>query len=74
MVRQYHITPLSELPLHNDFTFSQVMRFKEVCRLFLEALRSGDADMKLEKRKSVHSDQRDSRSRRNQATLPGNGI
>ncbi len=36
--KQYTITPLSELPLHNDFMFSQVMRSEEICRLFLEAL------------------------------------
>jgi len=36
--RRYSITPLSELPLHNDFMFSQVMRSEEICKLFLEAL------------------------------------
>lgn len=40
MPKQYAITPLSELPLHNDFMFSCVMRSEEICRLFLEALLS----------------------------------
>lgn len=34
----YHITPLSELPLSNDFMFGEVMRQEKVCTLFLEAL------------------------------------
>lgn len=34
----YHITPLSELPLSNDFMFGEVMRQEKVCILFLEAL------------------------------------
>ncbi len=38
MPKQYTITPLSELPLHNDFMFGQVMHSEEICRLFLEAL------------------------------------
>ncbi len=38
MPKQYTITPLSELPLHSDFMFGQVMRSEEICRLFLEAL------------------------------------
>ena len=38
MPKQYTITPLSELPLRNDFMFSQVMRTEEICRLFLESL------------------------------------
>ena len=38
MPKQYTITPLSELPLGNDFMFGQVMRSEEICRLFLEAL------------------------------------
>lgn len=38
MPKQYTITPLSELPLRNDFMFGQVMRTEEICRLFLEAL------------------------------------
>lgn len=38
MPKQYTITPLSELPLHSDFMFSQVMRSGEICKLFLEAL------------------------------------
>ena len=29
MAEKYTITPLSELPLHNDFMFSQVMRVIE---------------------------------------------
>ena len=29
MAEKYTITPLSELPLHNDFMFSQVMRSEE---------------------------------------------
>lgn len=32
------ITPLSELPLRNDFMFGQVMRNTDICKLFLEAL------------------------------------
>lgn len=32
------ITPLSELPLSNNFMFGEVMRHPEVCTLFLEAL------------------------------------
>ena len=32
------ITPLSKLPLSNDFMFCEVMREPEVCQLFLEAL------------------------------------
>ena len=35
---KYKVIPLSELPLHNDFMFSQVMRSEEICKLFLEAL------------------------------------
>jgi len=35
---KYTLTPLSELPLRNDFMFGQVMRQEEICRLFLEAL------------------------------------
>ena len=38
MVEKYSLTPLSELPLHNDFMFSQVMRSEEICKLFLEEL------------------------------------
>ncbi len=38
MPKHYSITPLSELPLHSDFMFGQVMRSEEICRLFLEAL------------------------------------
>ncbi len=38
MPRQYPITPLSELPLRNDFMFGQVMREEDICKLFLEAL------------------------------------
>ncbi len=38
MTEKYSITPLSELPLHNDFMFSQVMRSEEICKLFLEEL------------------------------------
>lgn len=38
MPKQYSITPLSELPLHSDFMFSQVMRSEEIWKLFLEAL------------------------------------
>lgn len=38
MPKPYRITPLSELPLRNDFMFSQVMRSEEICKLFLEAL------------------------------------
>ena len=38
MTGKYSITPLSELPLHNDFMFSQVMRSEEICKLFLEEL------------------------------------
>lgn len=38
MPKPYRITPLSELPLHNDFMFGQVMRSEEICKLFLEAL------------------------------------
>ena len=38
MAEKYTITPLSELPLHNDFMFSQVMRSEEICKLFLEEL------------------------------------
>lgn len=38
MPKQYSITPLSELPLHSDFMFSQVMRSEKICKLFLEAL------------------------------------
>ena len=39
MVERYKLIPLSELPLHNDFMFSQVMRSEEICKLFLEFLR-----------------------------------
>ena len=35
---KYNITPLSELPLHSDFMFGQVMRSTEICKLFLEEL------------------------------------
>lgn len=38
MAGKYSITPLSELPLHNDFMFSQVMRSGEICKLFLQEL------------------------------------
>ncbi len=38
MSLKYKIIPLSELPLSNDFMFSQVMRSEEICKLFLEAL------------------------------------
>ena len=38
MTEKYMITPLSELPLHNDFMFGQVMRSEEICKLFLEEL------------------------------------
>ncbi len=38
MPKQYTITPLSQLPLRNDFMFGQVMRKEEICKLFLEAL------------------------------------
>ena len=38
MTGKYSITPLSELPLHNDFMFGQVMRSEEICKLFLEEL------------------------------------
>ena len=38
MSLNYKIIPLSELPLSNDFMFSQVMRSEEICKLFLEAL------------------------------------
>ncbi len=38
MPKQYTITPLSELPLWNDFMFGQVMRTEKICKLFLEAL------------------------------------
>lgn len=38
MAEKYSITPLSELPLYNDFMFSQVMRSEEICKLFLEEL------------------------------------
>lgn len=38
MAERYSLTPLSELPLHNDFMFSQVMRSEEICKLFLEEL------------------------------------
>lgn len=40
MPPQYKIVPLSELPLHSDFMFGQVMRSEEICKLFLEALLS----------------------------------
>ena len=38
MARKYQVIPLSELPLRNDFMFSQVMRSDEISKLFLEAL------------------------------------
>ena len=38
MPLQYEITPLSELPLRNDFMFGEVMRTGEICQLFLEEL------------------------------------
>lgn len=38
MAPKYQVIPLSELPLHNDFMFGQVMRSEEICKLFLEAL------------------------------------
>lgn len=38
MPLQYEITPLSELPLRNDFMFGEVMRTSEICQLFLEEL------------------------------------
>ena len=34
MAEKYSITPLSELPLYNDFMFSLVMRSEEICKLF----------------------------------------
>lgn len=37
---KYKVLPLSELPLHNDFMFGQVMRSERICTLFLEALLS----------------------------------
>ena len=36
------IIPLKELPLSNDFMFSQVMRNEDICILFLEALLQKD--------------------------------
>lgn len=36
------IIPLKELPLSNDFMFSQVMRNEDICILFLEALLQRD--------------------------------
>ena len=38
MSSRYKIIPLSELPLHSDFMFGQVMRSEGICKLFLEAL------------------------------------
>ena len=38
MSPKYKVIPLSELPLHSDFMFSQVMRSEGICKLFLEAL------------------------------------
>ena len=38
MSSKYKIIPLSELPLHSDFMFGQVMRSEGICKLFLEAL------------------------------------
>lgn len=38
MAPNYKVIPLSELPLHSDFMFGQVMRSEEICKLFLEAL------------------------------------
>ena len=38
MSMKYKVIPLSELPLHSDFMFGQVMRSEEICTLFLEAL------------------------------------
>ena len=38
MSMKYKVIPLSELPLHSDFMFGQVMRSEEICKLFLEAL------------------------------------
>ena len=32
MAPQYKIVPLSELPLHADFMFGQVMRSGEICK------------------------------------------
>ena len=40
MPLQYEITPLSELPLRNDFMFGEVMCNNEICQLFLEELLS----------------------------------
>ena len=42
MVGKFSITPLSELPLHNDFMFGQVMRSEEICKLFLTELLNVD--------------------------------
>lgn len=44
MTKKYQVVPLSELPLHNDFMFSQVMRSEEICKLFLEALLGFEID------------------------------
>ena len=38
MPPQYKIVPLSELPLHSEVMFGQVMRSEGICSLFLEAL------------------------------------
>lgn len=38
MPSQFSITPLSELPLRNDFMFVEVMRTGDICQLFLEEL------------------------------------
>ena len=38
MPSQFSITPLSELPLRNDFMFAEVMRTGDICQLFLEEL------------------------------------
>lgn len=38
MPLQTAITPLSELPLRNDFMFGEVMRTSDICQLFLEEL------------------------------------
>ena len=38
MPLQTAITPLSELPLRNDFMFGEVMRTGDICQLFLEEL------------------------------------
>ena len=37
-----NITPLSQLPLSDDFMFGEVMRQPKVCQLFLESLLGKD--------------------------------